>query len=441
MKNNKLDVKTYVLAFIETFSVWQMGIIYYSSKTLTINNSNPLPVVLDNSIFLVITGYILGILFIYLFPKKTVFVGRLLMFISLIASIILFFNIPSLLFKILYYVLTFNCVFFISINTSLLINLYSLKSALMDAIVGAIITGIMIAICQNNIIPFNFIMFNTISSICLLLITFALFKLPIKMNTIFLSKSDKLKIPPKQNIIGLIIIQIICCLSTLFTATLSESIGGGISMSYLGLFISGLICYILYKNDKLNPFKVCKYYFGICSIGFVLFLIPNNITNYISLFLQGFGLFNILVAPFLISHLFAKYPSKLIAPITVIICLLTVIINSLLVESFRLSSTFLYLIYSILSIINVVIYLMIEPNLELQSLCNSNKNKLLKKITKLSKREIEVTELLINGYSNKEIASKLNISNYTVNDHIKNIYKKYDVHSRMELAIIITNKS
>lgn len=195
MENKKLEVKNYLLAFIEMFSIWQMGIIYYSSKTLTINNLNPLPTTLNNSILIVFIGYILGILFIYLFPKKTITAGRLLMVVSLISSIFLFFNIPILLFKILYYILTFNCVSFITINTSMLINLYSLKSALMDAILGSIFVGIIIALCQNTVIPFNFTMFNSVSVTCLSLITFALFKLPNEIKTKFICKQDKAKLP------------------------------------------------------------------------------------------------------------------------------------------------------------------------------------------------------------------------------------------------------
>ena len=122
---------------------------------------------------------------------------------------------------------------------------------------------------------------------------------------------------------------------------LSESVVGGVSISYLGSFVAGIICYILYKKNKFNPYKACKYFFGICSIGFILFLIPNSIVNYISLFLQGFGFFNMLITPFLVSHLFETYPSKLIAPITTLIALLTVISDSILIESFRSNSNIL----------------------------------------------------------------------------------------------------
>lgn len=51
----------------------------------------------------------------------------------------------------------------------------------------------------------------------------------------------------------------------------------------------------------------------------------------------------------------------------------------------------------------------------------------------LSEREREIFELLIQGYSNKLISEKLWISPFTVNQHLKTIYKKLNVSSRIEL--------
>ena len=48
----------------------------------------------------------------------------------------------------------------------------------------------------------------------------------------------------------------------------------------------------------------------------------------------------------------------------------------------------------------------------------------------LSKREIDVVELLLLGHKNKEIAGKLYVCIYTVEDHLKNIMKKMQVSSR-----------
>ncbi len=49
-----------------------------------------------------------------------------------------------------------------------------------------------------------------------------------------------------------------------------------------------------------------------------------------------------------------------------------------------------------------------------------------------TKREIEILNQVAQGLSNKEIAAHLNLSKYTVESHIKNIYQKLSVHNRTE---------
>ena len=52
----------------------------------------------------------------------------------------------------------------------------------------------------------------------------------------------------------------------------------------------------------------------------------------------------------------------------------------------------------------------------------------------LTVKEKEILNLLIKGNSYKEIATTIFISVETLNSHIKNIYRKVNVHSRAELA-------
>lgn len=52
----------------------------------------------------------------------------------------------------------------------------------------------------------------------------------------------------------------------------------------------------------------------------------------------------------------------------------------------------------------------------------------------LSDRETEVLKLVAKGYVNKEIAQKLFISPATVGTHIKNLYRKLAVHSRVQVV-------
>ncbi len=50
----------------------------------------------------------------------------------------------------------------------------------------------------------------------------------------------------------------------------------------------------------------------------------------------------------------------------------------------------------------------------------------------LSKREIEVLDLMAQGYSNQEIADKLFVSLNTAKTHISNIYSKLNVKRRTQ---------
>jgi len=58
---------------------------------------------------------------------------------------------------------------------------------------------------------------------------------------------------------------------------------------------------------------------------------------------------------------------------------------------------------------------------------------------RLSNREWEVVKLLLQGKSNKLIASSLGISDRTVEFHLKNIYTKFQVSSRIELILKLVN--
>lgn len=52
----------------------------------------------------------------------------------------------------------------------------------------------------------------------------------------------------------------------------------------------------------------------------------------------------------------------------------------------------------------------------------------------LTEREGQILRLLMKGNSYKEIATEIFISVETLNSHVKNIYRKLNVHSRSELA-------
>ena len=62
-------------------------------------------------------------------------------------------------------------------------------------------------------------------------------------------------------------------------------------------------------------------------------------------------------------------------------------------------------------------------------------------VNQLTNREWEVAKLLLQGKSNKLIALSLGISVRTVEFHLKNIYAKYHVNSRVELILKLGNST
>lgn len=58
----------------------------------------------------------------------------------------------------------------------------------------------------------------------------------------------------------------------------------------------------------------------------------------------------------------------------------------------------------------------------------------------LSARETEILEWLVKGYSQKMVAAELYLSKHTINNHIKNIYQKLQVHNVSEAVATAIQK-
>jgi len=53
----------------------------------------------------------------------------------------------------------------------------------------------------------------------------------------------------------------------------------------------------------------------------------------------------------------------------------------------------------------------------------------------LSRREQEILDHLLRGFANKDIASRLSISVFTVKNHLRHIYEKLHVRSRTDVLL------
>ena len=61
-------------------------------------------------------------------------------------------------------------------------------------------------------------------------------------------------------------------------------------------------------------------------------------------------------------------------------------------------------------------------------------------LSRLTSREREVSLLVAGGNRNKEIASRLKISEYTVKAHLRAIFQKLGIEDRLRLAVFILAK-
>jgi DNA-binding NarL/FixJ family response regulator len=73
----------------------------------------------------------------------------------------------------------------------------------------------------------------------------------------------------------------------------------------------------------------------------------------------------------------------------------------------------------------------VESEIMLTNKPTLNEPKISKHL-KLSKREMEVMELVLKGNNNREIAERLYISEHTVKNHMTNIFQKLAVNDRSQ---------
>jgi DNA-binding CsgD family transcriptional regulator len=58
----------------------------------------------------------------------------------------------------------------------------------------------------------------------------------------------------------------------------------------------------------------------------------------------------------------------------------------------------------------------------------------------LNENELSLAELIADGLSNREAAARLFVSRYTIDSHLRQIYQKLGIHSRVELARIVIDR-
>jgi len=452
------------------FSFWQMGFIYFMGPALTINGRTPLPIDMDNVTTLIALSYVLSIAYMIFLPRFVVWAERIGTVISLLTVLGLFLPLPENVLKLLIYIHIFCCCTMIGFETFVIVNYFSEKSAIYALTVGYGLAYLLMALVQNDFMPITFPVFRviTVAALLLLLLFFCRLSAKPKDCPRFVQKGSGL-VAPKKLLIGTYILVFVSALMAVSGPSVADGVHNGVFVMYITDALACCLIFFLYKKADFHPIRSISLCIGIGCIGFLLLYVADFIPalNYISCAMVGIGMMPCQMLPLYGLVLMKAYPSRYLSPGVIGLALIAVLVQSAMVEAFRGAQAMLHLAYAVIMVILVIIYLQIEPYFlyalrkkipeeskqttgntdirpkptQLQVLQGNDQTELPDNpFATLSIREMEVVDLIASGYSNAEIASILVISPHTVNDHTKKIYRKLNVHSRLEVAALVTRQ-
>jgi len=446
------------------FSFWQMGFIYFMGPSLTIDGRTPLPISMDNITMLIAVGYVLSILWMIFLPRFVLWTQRIVTLAAVLTVIGLFLPFSEAVLRLLIYAQAFCCCFMIGFETFIMVNYFSEGSNVKHLTLAYGVSVMLIAIVQNDIAPITFPAFRIVTLIALIMFSVFLFRMPAGREALprYVKKTDGIA-PPKKLLFGMYLLVFIGSLMGVSSPAASGGVQHGVFITYVTDAAVSAALWLLYKRAGVHPFRAIPICIGVGCVGFLLMFAASYVPAlaYIACGFIGFGMVSCQMLPLYGAAVMKTYPSKFIAPIIIGLALVAVLVQSTMVEAFRSAPTSLYLVYAIIMVVLVIIYLQIEPFFlysfrrklsaakaeqgEISAQENDEEERDAKPeedaawnlLSALSRREREVVDLICMGHSNAEIAKILFISEHTVKDHTKKIYRKMNVHSRLELAALV----
>ena len=454
-----------LLCCFAMFCFWQMGFIYFMGPALSINGRTPLPIDMDNLTTLIALSYVLSILYMIFLPRFVVWAERIGTMAAIATVLGLFLPLPEEMLKGLIYAHVFICCTMIGFETFIIVNFLSEKSAVYVLTAGYGLALFLIALVQNDFHAITFPVFRVVTVAALALLLVFAMRLPGAPGDCpgYVSRSNGL-VAPKKLLTGTFVLMFVSALMGVSGPSIAAEVRHGVFVSYFVDAIVSILVFFLYRKKGFHPFRCVSVVVGLACIGFLLMCVTDFVpwVSYLSCVLIGFGMFACQMIPLYGLVLMKSYPSRYLSPIIIGLALVAVLVQGSMVEAFRSAPSMLFLAYAVIMVILVILYLQIEPYF-LYTLRRKIPEEALRApqepeqpqspgqeqeapipeapvessvFAVLSKREMEVADLIARGYSNAEIASVLFISVHTVNDHTKKIYRKLNVHSRLEVAAL-----
>ncbi len=450
-QRKRLKKPLWLLICFAMFTFWQMGFIYFMGPSLTIDGRTPLPVSMDNITAIIALAYVLCIAFMIFLPRFVIWAERIVLCLALLTVIGLFFPVGEEALLLFIYAHVFFCCFIIGFESFTIINFFTENTAIIHLTLAYGVALVLIAVVQNDFLPITFPVFRIVTVFAVAAVLFFFVRMPSNSEACqrYVKKSDGLT-APKKLLTGTYIMVFISALMAVSGPAISGEVQHGVFITYLVDAAASIIIYSLYKKANIHPFRSISVCMAIGCIGFLLAYISSYVSPvaYVACVFIGIGMMPCQMLPLYGLVLAKGYPSRFITPIIIGLALGAVLVQGTMVEMFRSAANMLNLAYSVIMIILAFVYLQLEPFF----LYNLNRRIPEKEpseepiaeektsesiLDTLTKRELEVVDLIGYGYSNGDIAKILFISEHTVKDHTKNIYRKLEVHSRFELAALV----
>lgn len=450
-QKKRKDIPLRLLVCFSMFTFWQMGFIYFMGPSLTIDGRTPLPVSMDNITAIIALAYVLCIAFMIFLPRFVIWAERIVLCLALLTVIGLFFPVGEEALLLFIYAHVFFCCFIIGFESFTIINFFTENTAIIHLTLAYGVAVFLIAAVQNDFLPITFPVFRIVTVIAVSAVLFFFIKMPADSEACqrYVKKSDGLT-APKKLLTGTYIMFFISALMAVSGPAISGEVQHGVFITYLVDAAASIIIYSLYKKANIHPFRSISVCMAIGCIGFLLAYISSYVSPvaYVACVFIGIGMMPCQMLPLYGLVLAKGYPSRFITPIIIGLALGAVLVQGTMVEMFRSAANMLNLAYSVIMIILAFVYLQLEPfflynlNRRIPEKESSEEPIAEEKTSEsildtLTKRELEVVDLIGYGYSNGDIAKILFISENTVKDHTKNIYRKLEVHSRFELAALV----
>ena len=246
----------------------------------------------------------------------------------------------------------------------------------------------------------------------------------------------------------------------------------GVSIMYLVVALSSFTMYFLHKKANIHPFRMAPMFVGLGGFGFLVMLVSAYVPalSYVACVLIGFGMTVCMLAPLYGVPIMKAYPSRYVASAIIGLAISAVLIHAVIAEMFLGAPIALYIFYAVIMAVLVFVFMQVEPflmfalrrriadeetaaaaeaeepavqasqtEMKAESMVTTDTDTTDDPLLKLSPKKRKVAELICMGYTNKDIAESLVISEHTVKDYVKDIYYALDVHSRIELAALVNN--